>query len=349
MTMRAILALPLALPALCPQTAIAQIDLAPPRDRELLLTADDCDAAAASGQPGPVEPCASGSDDIRADGQNPAEPRKRLFPLGGTKAIERGYRIPEPWGVGAMFVWNDTNFNSQDLSVTVSKGEAPPEDANLIPLPSVTTRRIEADSHMTGFKADLWLLPPVNLFVAIGKVKGTNRIDVDIDLDEIVPFPFCRPSNPCGTIMLPVEAEIDNTTITLGTILVYGSENWFISGSAAKTLSISSKERSDVESTNLAFRGGPRFQVGEDSYVAPYMGANFFDLATTVRGVVGSGPLFEDGDPINLRYEVELRASHPWAMLTGMNAEISRHFSIQAELQAGARSTRVVTTTSVRF
>lgn len=344
MTMRAIFALSCACLALMPYMARAQ---AGPLD-----DGDTGECPENASETGPQAPCPPGAAEAVepeiVDGDD-LRPNNRFFPIGGRRAIERGFRIPEPWGIGAMYVKNHTNFNSQDLSVAVSKGTAPPEDVPLIPLPAVTTRRIESDTEMAGFKADLWLFPPVNVFIAIGKVKGVNEIDVDIDLDELVPAPFCRPAKPCGTINLPFEAEVDNATITLGTILVYGSEDWFISGSAAKTLSVSSKERSDVESTNFAFRGGPRFQVGEDSFVTPYLGANYFDLQTRVRGVVSTGPIFEDGDPVNLRYDVELEASHPWALLVGMNVELTRHVTLQGEVQAGERSTRGLTTVALRF
>ena len=275
--------------------------------------------------------------------------RHRLFPLGGDAAIARGYRIPEPWGLGALIVWNKNRFDTRDLAVAVSKGGDPPADAALLPLPSVTTSRLGGDTRMIGLKGDLWLFPGVNLFASLGEVRGTNRIDVDVDLDAIVPFPFCRPAKPCGSVEIPVETKVKNTTVTLGTILVYGNENWFVLGSVAKTVSISSKKRSDVESTNLALRGGPRFELGKDRYLAPYIGANYFDLETRVQGVVASGPLFEDGDGIHLRYDVEMSARTPFALVAGFNVEFNRHLTLQAEVQAGAESTRIIASTGVRF
>ena len=275
--------------------------------------------------------------------------RKRLFPLGGEAAINRGYRIPEPWGLGILIVKNTNNFNSRDLAVVVGKGNVPSADATLLPLPAVTTNRLEGDNTMYGFKADLWLFPGVNLFASLGKVKGTNLIDVNIDLDAIIPRPFCRPAKPCGSVRLPIETKVDNVTFTVGTILVYGNEHWFALGSVTKTVSISSKDRSDVRSTNVGVRAGPRFRLGEDTYLAPYFGANYFDLDTTVKGVVTSGPVFDDGDAISMRYRVELSASHPWAALAGLNLELNRHLSVQAELQAGEDSTRILTSASVRF
>lgn len=293
--------------------------------------------------------------DVTVPDTKPPESKKtaaekhRLFPLGGQAAIDRGYRIPEPWGLGAMVVWNDSSFDSKDLSVAIQKGSDPPADAELLPLPQVTTNRIEGDNRMVGLKGDLWLFPGVNLFTSIGKVKGTNRIGVDIDLDALVPFPFCRPAKPCGLAKLPIETKVDNTTVTVGAILVYGNKDWFVLGSAAKTVSISSKKRSDVQSTNVALRGGPRFELAEDRYFAPYFGANYFDLETTVNGIVESGPLFEDGDAIHMRYEVTLKTQNPYAAVAGFNFDINRHLSLQAEVQAGKSSTRVLATTGVRF
>ncbi len=273
----------------------------------------------------------------------------RLFPLGGNAARARGYRIPEPWGLGMLVVWNRTDFDSHDLSAAVSKGSAPAADAAMADLPFVTTSRLAGDTRMLGFKADLWLFPGLDLFTSIGKVRGTNRIDVAIDLDAFVPFPFCRPAKPCGTLDLPIETKVDNTTVTVGTLLVYGNAHWFVLGSLAKTVSISSKERSDVKSTNLALRAGPRFHLTKDRYFAPYVGVNYFDLNTTVKGVVASDPVFDDGDEVYLRYQVDMKTRHPFALVTGFNFEISRHLSLQAELQASQTSTRILASTGVRF
>lgn len=285
----------------------------------------------------------------------PAEPpasrpqHHRLFPLAAQGARDRGYRIPEPWGLGVLAVRNTTNFSSRDLQVAINKGVDPAPDAQLLPLPAVTTRRLQGKTDMIGFKADLWLLPGVNVFAAVGKVKGTNMIDVAIDLDAVAPWPFCRPAKPCGTMHLPVETRVNNTTMTFGTLLVYGNDRWFVMGSIAKTVSVSSKKRSDVTSTNIGMRAGPRFKLGESTFLAPYFGANYFDLDTTVKGIVTSGPAFEDGDGVHLRYQVEMSARHPMAAVAGMSVELNRHLWLQAELQAGEDSTRVLASSTVRF
>lgn len=305
--------------------------------------------APCSNDPDAETPCpVAGANRAAIEADTP-KPRHRLFPIGGNAAIARGYRIPEPWGLGMLMVWNRTSFDSQNLSAAVSKGSAPASDVNMAPLPFVTTSKLEGDNRMLGFKADLWLFPGVNLFTSIGKVRGTNRIDVDIDVDAFAPFPFCRPAKPCGTVNLPIETKVSNTTVTLGTILVYGNEHWFVLGSLAKTVSISSKERSDVKSTNIGLRAGPRFRLGEDTYFAPYFGGNYFDLDTTVQGVVASGPVFDDGDPIYLRYKVDMETKDPFALVAGFNVELGRHLSLQAELEASQTSTRILASTGVRF
>lgn len=310
------------------------------------------DSAAPQDSSSSSEPLAASVDTPPAPTELPStEKRKRhrLFPIGGRAAIERGYRIPEPWGLGMLMGWNENQFEARDLSAAVRKGADPSTDITLIPLPSVTTDRLEGKTRLLSFKADLWVFPGVNLFASIGKVKGTNKIDVAIDLDQVVPFPFCRPSKPCGTVRLPVETKVDNTTVTLGTILVYGNEHWFLLGSVAKTVSISSKKRSDVKSTTFSIRSGPRFRLGKDTYFAPYLGVNYFDLETTVQGLVASGPLFDDGDGIHLRYNVDMKATHPWAFMSGFSFELNRHLTMQAEVMAGPESTRVLASTGVRF
>ena len=336
-----------ATPALAGEPAPGLAEAALVTSTSPLSSPDDCSAR--SDTEAVCEQAQSNHADPDALAEPPARERHRTFPIGGRAAIARGYKIPEPFGLGALMVWTDTQFNSRDLAVAVEKGADPPQDATLLPLPQVTTNRLEGDNRMLGFKADLWLFPGLNLFASVGKVKGTNRIDVAIDLDELIPFPFCRPANPCGVLDLPVETKVNNTTVTLGTILVYGSADWFVLGSAAKTISVSSKKRSDVESTNVSMRAGPRFELGQDRYLAAYFGANYFDLSTRVNGVVESGPVFEDGDGVHLRYDIELETRHPFALIAGFNFEFNRNLTAQAEIQAGRSSTRILASTGVRF
>ncbi len=271
-----------------------------------------------------------------------------LLPIGGRAAIERGYHIQRALGASGMLIHNVQHMNSRNLAVAIAKGEDPPEGASLLQVPFVTTTEMESRTSNSEFKADVWLFPFLNLFAGIGKVKGHADVGVDIDLDAFVPFPFCRPAKPCGHSQLPFRADVDNTSFTFGSILGYGSNSWFAALSLAKTISVAKKDRSDMRMTNIAARAGPRVSLGGDTILTPYVGANYFDMDVTVSGLVRSGPLFEDGDGVGLRYKVDLSSRRPWAGIAGANLELSSHWAMQAEYNLGQESNRFVLSLTFR-
>ncbi|CAM5498610.1 Outer membrane protein beta-barrel domain-containing protein OS=Sphingobium scionense OX=1404341 GN=GGQ90_002519 PE=4 SV=1 [Sphingobium scionense] len=278
----------------------------------------------------------------------PKREKYPLLPIGGRAAIERGYHIQRALGASGMLIHNVQNMSSRNLAIAIAKGEDPPEGGPLLEVPFVTTTQMESHSSNSEFKADVWLFPFLNLFAGIGKVKGHVNVGVDIDLDAFVPFPFCRPAKPCGHTQLPFKADIDNSSFTFGSILGYGSDSWFAALSLAKTISVAKKDRSDMQMTNIAARAGPRFSLGGDTILTPYVGANYFDMDVTVSGLVRSGALFEDGDSVGLRYKVDLSSRHPWAGIAGANLELSSHWAMQAEYNLGQESNRFVLSLTFR-
>jgi len=271
-----------------------------------------------------------------------------LFPIGARQAIERGYDLPPALGASGMYIHNVQNMDSRNLAVTVARGADPPEDANLIDVPFVTTRKLESHTSNSEFKADLWVLPFLNVFAGVGKVRGHIDIDVDIDLDAVVPPPICRPANPCGHVDLPFRGTVDNTTVTVGAIAAYGGHDWFAALAVAKTLSVSEKDRSNIETTNIGLRAGPRLHFSPEVILFPYAGVNYFDLDATVSGVVRSGPVLPGDDTVNLRYRIDLSSSRPWSVINGFNLALSRRLSLQAEYDWGEGSDRFVLTATYR-
>ncbi|HUD31300.1 MAG TPA: autotransporter outer membrane beta-barrel domain-containing protein [Novosphingobium sp.] len=324
--------LPALLMAAMPGTALAQ-------EREP-------ENAETYGPPAPV------IDDTAAapEAPKPEVPDRRypLFPIGAKTAIERGYKVQRALGFSGMMIHNVQNMDSDNLAIALAKGSPPPQDATLVEVPFVTTDRLESHTSNSQFKVDLWILPFFNAFAAVGKVKGHIDIAVDIDLDALVPPPICRPADPCGTVRVPFTGHVDNTTVTLGGVLAYGSNDWAVMGVYARTVSTSSNGRSDVSTTDASARIGPRLHFDDTFGIMPYVGVNYFKLDATVDGTVSSGPVFRDGDPIGLRYRVDLSSRHPWAVVSGFNLEIGPQWALQAEYDWGDSSDRFMISATFR-
>jgi len=58
--------------------------------------------------------------------------------------------------------------------------------------------------------------------------------------------------------------------------------------------------------------------------------------------VLLSGPVFSDGDPLQLRYSTHLGTANPWSFIAGTNADLTPHWSAQAEVDLGKATRRLV-------
>jgi hypothetical protein len=280
------------------------------------------------------------------------EPRQErdgsIFPLGADEAIRRGYVLPLPFGVSVIGIDNVQRMVSSDLAIAVSKGAAPPAGTELTPIPFVTTDRLEGRTTSYQLKADMWLLPNVNLFATLGKVEGDIDIGVDIDFAQVLPPPICRLLDPCER-ELSFVGKVDNVTLTLGGLVAYGGKRWFAAAMAAKTFSVSSEERSNIESLNFGFRTGPRFGVGKSLMFTPYFGANYLDLENTVEGVVRAEGAFADGDDLALRFRTKMDNPAKWSAILGFNLEIGRRWDLQVEHDEGNGGNRTLASLAYRF
>lgn len=273
--------------------------------------------------------------------------REPLLPLWAERARERGAPLPPTFGIGVVAVRDQQGVYGDTLSVRLAKGAAPPSDVRLISTPGVSFDNI-GDTDSLQIKADVWVLPFLNLFVAVGSVKGDLGIDVLIDLDELLPPPICRPVNPCGEQRMRFNADLDNTTTTVGATAIYGSERWFVAATGSRTVSVAGK-RSDVATANLGLRGGPRLKVGDRIHVEPYLGVNWTDMDTTVRGTASLDDAFPDGEALSVRYKARVENADDYALTLGANAEFGERWYLQAEYGHADSGDRFILSTTYRF
>lgn len=278
-----------------------------------------------------------------------ALPAKRhgLLPFGAEAARRRGYELPLTLGVGLLYISNIDDFATSDLAVALAKGGAPAQGATLIPVPFVTADRLHGRNSGAQFRADMWVLPNLNLFASVGRMRGSVDVGVEIDLSQIAPPIPCRDGR-CDQ-HLSFKANVDNTVTTFGGIAVYGGRQWFGSVMLSRTISVTSKERSDISSTNAGLRIGPRFHPGPRAELTAYIGAEYLDLNTTIEGAIVADNVFADGDALGLRYRTRLWNPKKWSALMGFNLQLARHWNLQGEYQRGSNTNRGVVSAGFRF
>ena len=303
------------------------------------------------------------------DPQAPTAPAERLeynrrFPIGGEEVINRGFALPRPFGISLIVVENVQDQDITELLVALGKGVVPPEDIELRPFPAVSIDST-SDTRSVQLKADLWVLPFLNVYATLGRITGDASVTVNFDLadaEEIcIPNPLppgpgepdrpplCSDLDLSGSVLLPIRSRIDRDSATLGLLGAFSVGRWFGSVTASYTDSFSGEMASDVDSISAGVRAGRRLIWGNNNLLSPYFGISYLDLDTRVQGVTGLADAFPDGDDLNVRYDVQLDNLDKYAGLLGLNIGLQSGLNFQVEWNKSANSERWVISAGYRF
>lgn len=273
----------------------------------------------------------------------------RRFPIGGQEAIDRGFLLPSPIGVSILGVNNEQEQIITDLSVALGVGEPPPPGSDLKDIPFVTLSNVVSDTDSVQVKADLWVLPFLNVYGILGSVTGTVNLDVNVNLDEIAPPGLCPPANPCGTATANFDAGVNTNSVTLGATAVYGWENYFTSGSINATASFGDNTDTTIRTWGASGRFGRRWAFAQGNVAAPYIGISYFDLDQTVEGVTRLPDAFPNGESLDVRYKARTQNRDKWSGVIGLNLGFQNGMSFNVEWAASENSDRTVIGGTIRF
>ncbi|MEP4076275.1 hypothetical protein [Haloferula sp.] len=140
-----------------------------------------------------------------------------FLPLMKDEAVSRGYELPRPFGVGAIY-----NYLERDVVITdtrLSLGGGPATSvSDFLTLGSKT----KVDIALGRF--DVWVLPFMNLYLIAGNVYN------DSTTDALVTLPNPIPGGAPLEYRTQFNTEIDGFVGGLGINVAAGYKNWFISG-----------------------------------------------------------------------------------------------------------------------
>ena len=288
----------------------------------------------------------------------PDEPPEynRRFPIGGAEVIKRGYALPLPIGVSIIGVNNVQDQDITELNIALGKGVVPPEGTELRPFPAVTIAST-SDTDSLQVKADLWVLPFLNIYATLGKITGDASVTVNIDLadaEEIcipnpLPTPPGQPDRPpicsdfdqTGSFLLPITSSVDRNSATLGILGAFSIGRWFGTVTGSYTDSFGGKA-SDIDNISASVRAGRRLIFGENNLLTPYFGISYLELDTRVQGVATLGDAFPDGDDLNVRYDIQLNNVDKYSGVLGLGIGLANGFGMQFEGNKSANSERLV-------
>jgi hypothetical protein len=300
------------------------------------------------------------------DGPRPPDERieyNRTFPIWGEDLINRGYALPRPIGLSIIGVDNTQDQGITELNLKLGKGAVPPRDEVLRPFPAVTIDSSSATQSVQ-LKADVWLLPFLNVFASLGKVTGDASLSVNIDLADAPELcipdprptlprdpprpPICTDNEFSGSFLLPIKSDINPTTATIGLSGAFSVGKWFGAVTGSYTESYGDKA-SDVSNINAGLRAGRRLIFGRGHLFTPFFGINYLDIDTRVQGVATLMDAFPDDDDLNVRYDVQLDNTDKYSGILGLGMGFTNGMGVQFEWNKSSRSERFVLSGEIRF
>lgn len=280
------------------------------------------------------------------DPSEPRAPYTRRLPLSAQAAIDRGAILPKPWGISLSYIDNSQAQNIEDLSVALGKGFTPPSETDLVDLPFVQIENAESNTRTRQIRADVWVLPFLNVFAGVGTVDGTVPLDVVVDVNETG---LCPPIITCDTISASFNASVDTNTATLGLTGAYGWDNWFVSGTASITDSFGGNTEDAVRSFSASSRVGRRWAFGPGHIISPFVGVTYLDIDQVVEGTTRLRDAFPDGDDLEVRYKAKISNEDKWAVVVGLNIGFMKGFAVSGEYNYSENSDRFLLTSTYRF
>jgi hypothetical protein len=269
------------------------------------------------------------------------------FPLWGKKLAKRGLTFPLPFGVGVNYAYVNQGVDITGVNIAVNDG--PYTDLSKI----VKFDHVTSTVKVMNGRLDMWLFPFLNLY-------GLASYAIDSDTDVLLSEPFALRSG----------ASQSGYGGGFGATAAFGFWGFFGVVDANLAWTKMEKLTSPVRTFLLTPRVGKRFQIGQNVWLAAWVGAmrqriqadtegsialkdaigapaGSFNskLASwynslpagqrgAVSGLVGdlSKPPMGERDPV-IHYKLDKALTDPWNLLIG--AEVDLHKRVQMRMEYG--------------
>lgn len=229
------------------------------------------------------------------------QPITDVIPLWGTTLRERGTNLPLPFGLGVTYTYVAQNTEVSHVKV---------KDRQL----DLTIPAAKTASNTVVLRADVWLLPFVNVYGMLGYTDGRTEPKVQL-------------AN--GT----TRGRTVNYSRALyggGATLAGGYKAYFLTLDANYTtgaVQTASGQIGNHEIYSITFtpRAGAIFSSGAWGEGSAWVGGMYMDFAQEIRDSLR----VRDRD---VDYSVRIKAKDPWNLLLGGNWQLNKRWSIAMEL-----------------
>lgn len=281
--------------------------------------------------------------------QNQQAPRYwgHTLPFLGKRAVERGFNLPMPLGVGVVRADVRQEMRIEHLEVGFNGNGTRPYDFVFF--------GAESDLITEQLKLDAWVLPFLNLYGTFGQVNGDLDLDIAIDgnamLDQIgkdctgiIRPPVCYLFEN-KQVRFPVTADLSPMNYGVGGVVASGWHDWFLLIPFNVTWTDSDKAVLEGRALTISPRLGRGFAMNRAGRVTLFAGGNYLDVRTVI-----TGSLAIPGTDQVLDYKVDQKNSDRWNLVAGANWDITPRLSLMLEYDGftGSRDA-FISALTVRF
>ncbi|MCF7353516.1 outer membrane beta-barrel protein [Vibrio sp. CK2-1] len=281
----------------------------------------------------------------------------RILPIGGQVAIYNGYDLPLPFGISFLY-----SHIEQDQTISNMKvGYGGPANVDI---DFLSFDNFRSKTNTPQLKLDAWVLPFLNVFATVGKIKGTIDINMSMPKGSVVTSDpvtnaindgiqaYCA-KNPrkckAGSALLPdtppdifggdpwtlsAEAEIEGYNYSLGAMLAGASGDWFYTMPIVYTQTNMEKTKVSGGTINIQPRVGYTFDLNHGIDLNLYTGASYMDINQTLKGGFNLETMEASQDfdaPHTIAFEVHQENTDKWGGIVGFNVNVNKHLSAAME------------------
>ena len=262
-------------------------------------------ACASGEETGPVAPPASAPAAVPDESHS-------FFPLLADEARARGYELPLPYGAALVL----TGLKDREIEVTDVRlgleGNPGTSISDFVHLGS------SSDVFNANFKADLFVLPFLNVYALLGYVHNESDTHAEITIST--------PGPGGGEVVYErrIPTELDGFIGGLGFALAGGYQNFFLVADVSyiqSDLGFDDKFKATIATVRAGYRG----KIGTLP-LQMWLGVGSWDTAATAVGHTD----LPDGS--RFVFEADQRPHTEWMYDVGSNLEFSKRFQLVADV-----------------
>ncbi len=230
---------------------------------------------------------------------------KRTFPLGNNALKERGIDLPLPIGISVLFsrVIDDTEITNIKMPLW---GE----------IYGVKFSDSRSETNAYNLRADLWLLPFMNIYAVGGKLEGKSKTTVDISELTLTPG-----------FIFDIEKSYHGTNLGVGTTLVYGVNKTWV---ASLDINYVQTELNLVDSDITSLMITPRIsycmmEAGIPAAIG--IGVAYLDSEQTLTVTIPRNGFYRDGTA-----EFHIKNKKNWNTVLTMAVEVNKHWHLASDI-----------------